>query len=71
MDRFEYRSLTFGGVLKTAKSDDIEAQLNELGQEGWEAVGISNDSSGRLQVLLMRRHGDKAAGRSKDSWGKW
>ncbi len=71
MDRFEYRFFTFGGILKEAKKDDVEAQLNELGQEGWEAAGISHDSSGRLIVVLKRRIGGEAAHKSKDAWGKW
>ena len=73
MDRWEYKYLSFGGVIKAAKSEAVEEQLNELGQEGWEAVGISHDGngSGRLHALLKRRIDGEAAHKSKDPWGKW
>jgi len=40
MRRFEYR------VIDTGK--DIEAQLNELGTEGWEVVGVTT----KKQLLI-------------------
>ena len=46
MDRWEYKVLNFGGVLKSVKAEESGEALNELGQEGWEAVtGFAADSS--------------------------
>ena len=50
MRRFEYR------VIDTAK--DIEAQLNELGTEGWEVVGVTTKKQLLIAppaaIILMR-----------------
>jgi hypothetical protein len=73
MEQWEYRVLSFGGMLKEAKAGDMEAALNEAGQEGWEAVsGMNYGGSGRVFVLLKRRVG--AASSSKpdgDTWRRW
>ena len=50
MRRFEYR------VIDTGK--DIEAQLNELGTEGWEVVGVTTKKQLLIAppaaIILMR-----------------
>ena len=50
MRRFEYR------VIDTGK--DIEAQLNELGAEGWEVVGVTTKKQLLIAppaaIILMR-----------------
>ena len=38
--QWEYRVLTVGSALKGAKDEQIEAALNELGMDGWEAVNV-------------------------------
>jgi hypothetical protein len=71
MERWEYKHLILGGVLKEAKPEAVEERLNELGQEAWEAVGISHDASGRLHVLLKHHIGGGPAHKSGETWAKW
>ena len=71
MERWEYKALNFGGVLKTVKAEEIQEALNALGQEGWEAVtGFAADSSAHAVVILKRRVGGSARA-DKETWGKW
>ena len=71
MERWEYKVLNFGGVLKTVKADEIQVTLNALGQEGWEAVGgFAADSSAHALVILKRPVGGGAK-KSSETWGKW
>jgi hypothetical protein len=57
MRRFEYR------VIDTGK--DIEAQLNELGTEGWEVVGVTTKKQLLIAppaaIILMREFQPAAA----------
>lgn len=70
MDRWEYKVLNLGGILKSIKQEELEASLNALGQEGWEAVDSSAlDSGSRILVILKRRIG--GAPRNPETWGKW
>jgi len=55
MEHWEYKYLSFGGVFREAPAEEVENQLNELGREGWEAVGISHGKDGRLWILLKRQ----------------
>jgi hypothetical protein len=72
MDRWEYKVLSPGGVLKSIKAEVVEAQLNELGQEGWEVTGIgAMENTGKLLVVLKRLIGAPAPKSSGSSWGKW
>lgn len=71
MDRWEYKVLNFGGVLKTVKAEEIQETLNALGQEGWEAVaGFAADSSAHALVILKRPIGGSAR-KTGDTWGRW
>ena len=71
MERWEYKVLNLGGVLKSIKHEDLEATLNGLGQEGWEVVSSSAlDSGSRLLVVLKRRVGGSSKAAS-ETWGKW
>ena len=36
MNQWEYQALSMGSFWNTIKSEDLEAALNELGEEGWE-----------------------------------
>ena len=71
MERWEYKVLNFGGVIKVVRAEVVEEALNALGQEGWEAVGgFSADSSAHALVILKRPIGGGAK-KSADAWGKW
>ena len=45
---WEYRSITLGADQEPA------AQLGALGNDSWEAVGLTTQSSGRITILLKR-----------------
>lgn len=53
--RWEYRVLTVGSFFKGAKDADLQAILDELGQDGWEVVGFrSIETSNQAQVIAKR-----------------
>jgi hypothetical protein len=52
--RWEYRVVTVGSIWGTG-DQVIEATLNELGQDGWEAINtFSTASSAKVTVVLKR-----------------
>jgi hypothetical protein len=50
---WEYRFTRMGGAFRTAKVEDVEALLNEWGEQGWEVVGLTSDSN-ELMLLAKR-----------------
>jgi hypothetical protein len=53
--RWEYRVHTFGGVLRGAKDEDLQAALDEWGEEGWEVISaIAPDNSSAVKVIAKR-----------------
>ncbi len=51
---WEYRVLTIGSAWGT-KDENIEATLNEWGQEGWEAVAVYTPyGSGKVTLTAKR-----------------
>ena len=72
MDRWEYKVLSPGGMLKGIKPEGVESQLNELGQEGWEVVSIGTmENTGKVLIVLKRHIGGSAAKSDGGTWGKW
>ncbi len=72
MDVWEYRAINIGGILKSVKTDELEASLNELGKEGWEAVGMTTpENTGKVLVLLKRRVPGAGSRQAGDTWGRW
>ena len=52
---WEYRVISFGGVLHSPKDEDIESELNALGAEGWEVVGgVARENTYKITVLAKR-----------------
>ena len=52
---WEYRVQTIGRDLRGTKDEDIEATLNEWGEEGWEAVVVYTPSnSGKVTIVAKR-----------------
>ena len=49
----EYKFLSFG--LGGISHDNIEIMLNELGEQGWELVGVTEDDGHHTQVFLKRQ----------------
>ncbi|MCX6029029.1 MAG: DUF4177 domain-containing protein [Chloroflexi bacterium] len=51
---WEYRVLTIGSSFGT-KDEQIEATLNEWGEEGWEAINVYTPSnSGKVTIVAKR-----------------
>jgi hypothetical protein len=52
--QWEYRVLTVGGALG-AKAEQVEAVLNELGREGWEAINVYTTPSSSRPTIVAKR----------------
>ena len=51
---WEYRVHTVGRWTGT-KDEDLEAALNELGEQGWEAVNVFNREGSPKLTLVVKR----------------
>ncbi|HLE13758.1 MAG TPA: DUF4177 domain-containing protein [Anaerolineales bacterium] len=51
--QWEYHFIRMGGAFRTTKTEDVEALLNEWGEQGWEVVGLTSDSN--TLMLLAKR----------------
>jgi len=52
--QWEYRVLTIGSVFGT-KDEDVEALLNEWGEEGWEVTHVFNPQGTGKATIVARR----------------
>jgi hypothetical protein len=53
--QWEYRVKSFGSFLKGVKDDDLEADLNQWGEEGWEVTGFRMiENTNKAQVIAKR-----------------
>ncbi len=54
MQKWEYRVQTIGGVFGT-KDEQIDATLNEWGEDGWEALAVyTPEGSGKVTIVAKR-----------------
>ncbi|MBI3173484.1 MAG: hypothetical protein HYZ25_07185 [Chloroflexi bacterium] len=54
MQKWEYRVQTIGGVFGT-KDEQINATLNEWGEDGWEALAVyTPEGSGKVTIVAKR-----------------
>jgi hypothetical protein len=52
---WEYRVDDFGGILRGIKKEELQASLNNWGQDGWEVVlSAFFEGSERLRVIAKR-----------------
>jgi len=52
---WEYRVQTFGSTFSRPKDQDLEAALNEWGEEGWEITGVlPHENSGKVSLVAKR-----------------
>jgi hypothetical protein len=51
---WEYQVLTIGSAFGT-KDEQIEATLNEWGQEGWEAINVYTPSGHSKVTIVAKR----------------
>ena len=64
--QWEYRVQSIGSVFGT-KDEQVEALLNEWGQEGWEATQVFTPSqSGKVTIVAKRPL--TASSRRRSSW---
>ncbi|MGE5250666.1 MAG: hypothetical protein ACM3QS_10695 [Bacteroidota bacterium] len=53
--QWEYRVKTLGGAILGTKDEQIQAALNEWGEEGWEALAVyTPDGSGKVTIVAKR-----------------
>jgi hypothetical protein len=52
--QWEYRVQTIGSAFGT-KDEDIEATLNEWGEEGWEAIHVYTPAGGGKVTIVAKR----------------
>lgn len=54
-ERWEYRVFTWGSAWKSNKDEDLEALLNEWGDEGWEVISAQHGPSSEKVKLIAKR----------------
>jgi hypothetical protein len=53
--QWEYRIQTTGSTFNQPKDEEIEAMLNEWGEEGWEVVAVHNlESTNKVRIIAKR-----------------
>jgi hypothetical protein len=54
-NQWEYRVKTFGTFFKGVKDDELETELNQWGEEGWEVVAYRLVENTNQAQLIARR----------------
>ena len=65
--QWEYRVATVGSALSGVKDPELEAMLNEWGQEGWEVFSAENPASSS-KVRLVAKRPLSASTRRQRTW---
>jgi len=53
--KWEYQVLTMGGALSGPKDEDLEALLDEWGEEGWEVIFVTPiENSNKVRIVGKR-----------------
>jgi hypothetical protein len=53
--QWEYRVKTIGNTIWGTKDEEIEATLNEWGEEGWETINVyTPEGSGKVTIVAKR-----------------
>jgi hypothetical protein len=53
--KWEYLSMTMGTFFHPSKDEEIELQLNEIGEQGWEVVSVYPiEGSNKARVIAKR-----------------
>jgi hypothetical protein len=54
-DQWEYRAETVGSFWNGIKAEDLNALLNEWGEQGWEVVSLSFSHSSSRPLVVAKR----------------
>lgn len=54
-NQWEYRVKTFGTFFKGVKDDELETELNQWGEEGWEVVAYRLIENTNQAQLIAKR----------------
>ena len=54
-NQWEYRVKTFGTFFKGVKDDELETELNQWGEEGWEVVAYRLVENTNQAQLIAKR----------------
>jgi hypothetical protein len=54
-NQWEYRVKTYGSFFKGVKDDELETELNQWGEEGWEVVAYRLIENTNQAQLIARR----------------
>jgi hypothetical protein len=69
---WEYRVVSYGGPFRGPKDDQVEAELNALGEEGWEVIGLTSRENTHRVTLVAKRPLTPAARRQRTlPQGSW
>lgn len=65
---WEYRVESFGKTFLRIKDDDLSAELNDWGEEGWEVVSATPIDNSKSILVIAKRPLTQAVRRER-SWG--
>ena len=54
-NQWEYRVKTFGSFFRGVKDDELEMELNQWGEEGWEVVAFRLIENTNQAQLIAKR----------------
>ena len=66
--KWEYRVFNLGGLLNEVKPEEMEALLNQWGQEGWELVVAHHHEGSNRVRLVAKRPASGSSPRRPSSW---
>jgi len=54
-DKWEYLVESYGGGIRSAKAEEIQAGLNNLGEQGWEVIAVHQLNSNNKILAVAKR----------------
>ncbi len=68
--QWEYRIEILGSALRGLKKDEVEAYLNQVGEEGWEVINLHHPTNSSKVWVTMKRPltTDTRRRRSRPDW---
>jgi hypothetical protein len=54
-NKWEYYTTSLGSTFSGPKDEDLQAALNELGEDGWEVIAVTPiESSNKVRLVAKR-----------------